>query len=325
MAEVAALGVRPVALGADPGVPVVGRRGRRVGRDATAERIRSATAGRSGRGRRAGRGSRSPAGGRPRRRHRSDLPRRASRRRRGSAAAAVLAVAAASSSPDRAWSSRCRRSASATRRRPATAARTGAARRPGRRARSRPPSSRPSRPAPTTRRPARTRWSRPRRRSSRCPGRTCVTSVAVPCESWLARASVDLQPGRRVAAAAEHRQRPLDAEQRVERLVGSVLDRDRQRQAWASAGRRRSRGPWSPGTAAGPVRPATVAVARHDEPVGLERRRSRRRPRRRRRARRARPSPRPPRSCPAAGSGPGRSGARTRRSGAARRGRPPWS
>ena len=32
--EVAALGVRPVALGADPRVPVVGRRGRRVGRDA---------------------------------------------------------------------------------------------------------------------------------------------------------------------------------------------------------------------------------------------------------------------------------------------------
>ena len=239
---------------------------------------RSATAGRSGRGRRARRPAsrlESPGPG-PRGRRRSrpstDQPRT---RRRGRAAT------------------------------------TAAARCPGRRARSRSRSSRSSRPAPTT--PSAglgDRRRRSRSRCSRCPGRARSTAAARPRASCAVALAADLPPGRRVAAAAEHRRRPFEAEPRVDRRRRPTFSRSiarSERRVAPVAAERESLG--DPDRGAGPARrDRRVAARRRAGPGQAPRCRRRRRPHRRA----PRPGARPAvgASRRAAGTGPARTDAR---------------
>ena len=158
------------------------------------------------------------------------------------------------------------------------------------------------------------RSSRPRCRRSRCPGRASSTAVGRARPSCGVRVAVDLPPGRRVAAAAEHRQRPLDARAAPRpAIAGRFSTVDGQRSGSGRGGRRRASivlvdlGPPPAGR-----RPRRSRSRRRDEPAERRARRPRTRRRRRRRARRPRPVAQASAiASPARGSGPARTAART--------------
>ena len=234
--EVAELGVGPVAVGGDPAVPVVGRRGRRVRRDQPGRRDRSATAGRSGRGRRGGAGSC------------LDAPRSRSARH----------------------GVRRRRPTNARHPAPGRSATTAAARCPGRRARSRllgvgdgldrgPPRLGRDRDGGGDRDP------------------DVVVALGEPLHRLCDAARIvrraraaDLPPRRRVAAAAQHRRRPFDAEARVDRASSPCCPA---RSSVRGSGR--SRSPPTRRSLGHPDRGGGIAgrdprLAAHDEAAGVE-------------------------------------------------------
>ena len=153
-----------------------------------------------------------------------------------------------------------------------------------------------------------------RRRCSRCPGRSS-RSTRRPAAPSCARAhAADVPPRRRVAAAAEHRERPLDPDPGVDLAARPRCSTDRpaRRERRARAGRRRAsnvlrrRAPAAPADrlasrrVTSRPRPSVDELERAIDGVAELPGPSRR--------------PRPPASRRAAGAGPGRSGARRRRS-----------